>query len=45
LTIDKTREGHLLSVNDICWTADGKNLISVGDDKLVKVWEFDALKS
>ncbi|MBU2267223.1 MAG: WD40 repeat domain-containing protein, partial [Bacteroidetes bacterium] len=45
LTIGKAREGHLLSVNDICWTTDGENLISVGDDKFVKVWGFDALKS
>jgi WD40 repeat protein len=42
LSIDKAREGHLLSVNDICWTSDGKKILSVGDDKLVKVWEFNS---
>lgn len=41
LSIEKAREGHLLSVNDISWTPDGKKLLSVGDDKLVKVWEFE----
>lgn len=45
LSIEKSKEGHILSVNDICWTADGKNIISVGDDKLVKIWEFDAALS
>ncbi len=39
LSIDKAQEGHLLSVNDICWSADGKELFSVGDDKMVKIWE------
>lgn len=43
LSIDKAKEGHLLSVNDICWSADGKELLSVGDDKMVKIWEFDTL--
>lgn len=41
LSIDKAKEGHLLSVNDICWSADGKELLSVGDDKMVKIWEFN----
>jgi WD40 repeat protein len=43
LSIDKVKEGHLLSVNDICWSNDGKELLSVGDDKMVKIWEFDEL--
>ncbi|OAQ41888.1 hypothetical protein A5893_01865 [Pedobacter psychrophilus] len=43
LSIDKAQEGHLLSVNDICWSADGNELFSVGDDKMVKIWEFDAV--
>lgn len=41
LSIEKSKEGHILSVNDICWTIDGKNIISVGDDKLVKIWDFE----
>ncbi len=41
LSIDKAKEGHILSVNDLAWSSDGSNLISVGDDKFVKVWEFE----
>ncbi|MFC5285244.1 WD40 repeat domain-containing protein [Pedobacter alpinus] len=41
LSVEKSKEGHILSVNDICWTNAGKNIISVGDDKLVKVWDFE----
>lgn len=41
LSIDKAKEGHILSVNDIAWSSDGSSLISVGDDKFVKVWEFE----
>jgi WD40 repeat protein len=43
LSVDKAQEGHLLSVNDICWSADGKKLFSVGDDKMVKIWKFDSV--
>lgn len=41
LSIEKAREGHILSVNDIAWSNDGANLLSVGDDKQVKVWDFE----
>ncbi len=41
LSIDKAKEGHILSVNDISWSNDGKYLLSVGDDKFVKIWEFN----
>lgn len=41
LSIDKAREGHILSVNDIAWSNDGQYLLSVGDDKFVKIWEFE----
>ena len=41
LGIDKCVNAHRLSVNQICWSADGENLISVSDDKLVKVWKLD----
>ncbi|MBK0384186.1 WD40 repeat domain-containing protein [Pedobacter sp. SD-b] len=43
LSIDKAKEGHLLSVNDLCWSSDGNKLLSVGDDKMVKIWDFDEL--
>lgn len=41
LSIDKGLDGHRLSVNNIEWTADGKCLISVSDDKMVKIWTTD----
>ncbi len=41
LSIDKAKEGHRLSVNDICWSANGAHLISVGDDKMLKIWDFE----
>ncbi|WP_017258258.1 WD40 repeat domain-containing protein [Pedobacter arcticus] len=41
LSIDKAKEGHILSVNDIAWSNDGQYLLSVGDDKFVKIWEFN----
>ena len=31
---------HRLSVNKIAWSADGSKLVSVGDDKLVMIWDF-----
>lgn len=34
--------GHINWVLDVCWSADGKQLVSVSDDA-VKVWDFDAL--
>lgn len=37
LSIDKGHEMHRLSVNKILWSTENR-LISVGDDKLVKVW-------
>lgn len=41
LSIDKAKEGHILSVNDICWNNNGKQLLSVGDDKMFKIWDFE----
>lgn len=41
LSIEKAREGHLLSVNDIAWSTDGSKLLSIGDDKMVKIWDFE----
>lgn len=42
LSIDKAKEGHRLSVNDICWSANGEHLLSVSDDKFLKIWDFEA---
>lgn len=41
LSIEKSREGHRLSVNNICWSNDGKQLLSVSDDKMLKMWDFE----
>lgn len=41
LSFEKGIDAHKLSVNNIDWTKDGKHLLSVSDDKLVKVWDFD----
>lgn len=41
LSFEKGVDAHRLSVNNITWTNDGKNIISVSDDKLVKIWDFN----
>lgn len=41
LSIEKGTQGHTHSVNKLVWTADGKYLLSTGDDKLVIVWEWE----
>ena len=28
-------------VNDACWGAEGRRVAAVGDDGMVRVWEFD----
>lgn len=42
LSIEKAGIGHSHSINKIIWTADGKYLISTGDDRKVMVWEMMA---
>ncbi|MNK09318.1 WD domain, G-beta repeat [compost metagenome] len=37
---EKIQDGHHLSVNAGSWSENGQYFFSVGDDKLVKVWEF-----
>jgi len=32
---------HRLSINKVAWSADGSQLVSVSDDKLVIVWSFN----
>jgi len=38
---EKMQDGHHLSVNAGSWSENGQYFFSVGDDKLVKVWEFE----
>ncbi|WP_432713895.1 WD40 repeat domain-containing protein [Pedobacter sp.] len=40
LSNDKGVDGHFHSINKMIWTENGKYLISTGDDRQVKVWEF-----
>lgn len=40
LSIEKGTDGHFHSINKLIWSADGKYLISTGDDRQVMVWEF-----
>lgn len=37
---EKGFAAHNLSINKIAWSADGSQLVSVSDDKLVMVWSF-----
>jgi len=41
LSLEKNTEGHFHSINRLIWSADGKYLISTGDDRQVMVWRFD----
>lgn len=40
LSLEKQTEGHFHSVNKLLWSADGRYLMSTGDDRQVMVWEF-----
>ncbi len=40
LNTDKYDDAHKLSVNHIDWSIKGEKIISVGDDKLIKIWEI-----
>lgn len=41
ISIQKDMPAHRLSVNSIAWSRSGDELISVGDDKMVLVWDVD----
>jgi centriolar protein POC1 len=41
ISVQKGMPAHRLSVNSIAWSASGDQLISVGDDKMVLVWNMD----
>lgn len=40
LSVEKGFEGHHLSINKIVWETVNQKLISVGDDKLLKIWDI-----
>ncbi len=39
LSIEKAGIGHTHSINKIIWSADGRYLISTGDDRQIMIWE------
>lgn len=41
LSLEKAGIGHSHSINKMIWSADGKYLISTGDDRKIMVWEMD----
>ncbi|MES2419429.1 MAG: WD40 repeat domain-containing protein [Bacteroidota bacterium] len=40
LSLEKAGIGHFHSINKIIWSADGRYLISTGDDRQIIVWEM-----
>lgn len=38
--LDSKYDGHINSVNNVFWTADGKYLISCGDDRRIIQWQI-----
>ncbi len=40
LSLEKTQIGHSHSINKMIWSANGKQLISTGDDRKVMIWEI-----
>ncbi|MEJ5996202.1 WD40 repeat domain-containing protein [Pedobacter sp. Du54] len=41
LSLEKTGIGHTHSINKMVWSANGKYLISTGDDRKVMIWALD----
>ncbi len=41
LSNEKDTGGHFHSINHMMWTADGKYLISTGDDRHIMIWSFE----
>ena len=35
-----TFEGHQDSVNSVCYSPDGRKIVSASDDKTLKVWDI-----
>jgi WD40 repeat protein len=42
LSNEKNTGGHFHSINHMIWSADGKHLISTGDDRHVMIWTLEA---
>ena len=41
ISYEKGYDAHRLSINKITWEEVNQQLISVSDDKLVKIWEVN----
>jgi WD40 repeat protein len=41
LSNEKGTQGHFHSINKMIWSADGRYLISTGDDRHVMIWSLD----
>jgi len=41
ISIEKGYNAHRLSINKVIWEPLNNQLISVGDDKLLKIWKVD----
>jgi WD40 repeat protein len=41
LSNEKGTQGHFHSINKMMWSADGRYLISTGDDRHVMIWSLD----
>jgi len=41
LSLEKGTDGHIHSINKLIWSANGKYLISTGDDRQVMIWGFN----
>ncbi|MBI2806407.1 MAG: hypothetical protein HYX68_15615 [Planctomycetes bacterium] len=42
---DLTNEGHVSVITNVCFTPDGKYLISTGGDMMIRVWEIKNRKA
>jgi WD40 repeat protein len=37
--------GHMAIINDLAFTPDGKQLVSAADDKVIRIWDWQAGKT
>lgn len=40
ISMEKGHPSHRLSVNNVCWLDKGNRLVTVGDDKMVLLWDL-----